>query len=78
MIEGAKLIAQNWWVGGAALLGTSGAAEQSHHTAMFLLLLFGAAYGILSDPTLLVALVEVHMEFRLPTFVLNSMTFKYF
>jgi hypothetical protein len=23
MIEGAKLMAQNWWVGGAALLGTA-------------------------------------------------------
>ena len=23
MIEGAKMMAQNWWIGGAALLGTS-------------------------------------------------------
>jgi MFS superfamily sulfate permease-like transporter len=75
MIEAAKLMAQNWWVGGAALLGTSLLLTNRIIPAMFLLLLFGAAYGILSDPTLLVALGEVHMELRLPTFGLSSMTF---
>jgi MFS superfamily sulfate permease-like transporter len=75
MIEGAKLMAQNWWVGGAALLGTSLLLTNRIIPAMFLLLVFGAAYGILSDPTLFVALSEVHMELRLPTFVLSTMTF---
>ena len=42
---------------------------------MFMLLLFGAAYGIMSDPTLLAALREVHVEFRLPAFALSGVTF---
>ena len=56
MIEGAKMMSQNWWVGGAALLGTSLLLTNRIIPAMFLLLLFGAGYGILSDPTLLNAL----------------------
>jgi MFS superfamily sulfate permease-like transporter len=74
MIEGAKMMSQNWWIGGIALLGTSLLLTNRIIPAMFLLLLFGAAFGILSDPTLLAALREVHMEPRLPTFVLNSLT----
>jgi len=64
MIEGAKTMAQNWWVGGIALLGTSLLLTNRVIPAMFLLLLFGAAFGILSDQTLLAALREVHMEPR--------------
>jgi MFS superfamily sulfate permease-like transporter len=78
MIEGAKLMAQNWWVGGVALLGTSLLLTNRIIPAMFLLLLFGAVYGILSDPTLFAALREVHMELRLPTLVLSSITFNDF
>src|SRR6187200_16812 len=74
MIEGAKMMAQNWWVGGVALLGTSLLLSNRIIPAMFLLLLFGAGYGILSDPTLLGALRDVHMELRLPTFALGSLT----
>jgi Molybdate transporter of MFS superfamily len=74
MIEGAKMMAQNWWIGGAALLGTSLLLTNRIIPAMFVLLLFGAAYGALSDPTLVAALREVHMELRLPTFTLSSLT----
>jgi Molybdate transporter of MFS superfamily len=74
MIEGAKMMAQNWWIGGAALLGTSLLLTNRIIPAMFVLLLFGAAYGALSDPTLVAALREVHMELRLPTFALSSLT----
>src|SRR6185295_20292950 len=65
---------QNWWVGGVALLGTSLLLTNRIIPAMFLLLLFGAGYGILSDPTLLSALREVHIELRMPTFALGSLT----
>jgi hypothetical protein len=75
MIEGAKMMAQNWWIGGAALLGTSLLLTNRIIPAMFLLLLFGAAYGFLSDPTLLGALREMHMELRFPTFALAALTF---
>jgi Molybdate transporter of MFS superfamily len=67
MIEGAKMMSQNWWVGGAALLGTSLLLTNRVIPAMFLLLLFGATYGILSDPTLLSALQDVRMQLRVPS-----------
>lgn len=78
MIEGAKMMSQNWWIGGIALLGTSLLLSNRIIPAMFLLLLFGAAYGILSDPTLFAALREVHIEARLPTFALSGLTFNDF
>ena len=74
MIEGAKMMAQNWWVGGAALLGTALLLTNRVIPAMFLLLMFGAAYGMLSDPTLVDALRTVSIEPRAPTFALSQIT----
>jgi MFS superfamily sulfate permease-like transporter len=74
MIEGAKMMSQNWWVGGAALLGTSLLLTNRVIPAMLLLLLFGATYGILNDPTLLSALRAVRMELRVPQFALSGLT----
>jgi MFS superfamily sulfate permease-like transporter len=74
MIGGAKMMSQNWWVGGAALLGTSLLLTNRVIPAMFLLLLFGAAYGIFSDPALLDALRDVQMDVRIPTFALSGVT----
>ena len=74
MIEGAKMMATNWWIGGAALLGTSLVLTNRVIPAMFLLLVFGAAYGIISDPTLIDALRGVQMETRWPTFALSQLT----
>ena len=74
MIEGAKMMSQNWWVGGAALLGTSLLLTNRIVPAMFLLLIFGAGYGILSDLTLLGALRDVQIDLRLPTFALGGIT----
>ena len=74
MIEGAKMMAQDWWIAGIALLGTSLLLSNRIIPAMFLLLLFGASYGILSNPSLLAALREVHMEPRLPTFALGTLS----
>jgi Molybdate transporter of MFS superfamily len=74
MIEGAKMMAQNWWSGGVALLGTSLLLTNRVVPAMFVLLLFGATYGIWSDPTLLDALRGVSVEPRLPAFALSQLT----
>src|SRR6187397_3139349 len=74
MIEGAKMMSQNWWIGGAALLATSLLLTNRIIPAMFLLLVFGAGYGIVSDPTLLGALKDVRIEFRAPTFALGALT----
>jgi MFS superfamily sulfate permease-like transporter len=78
MIEGAKMMSQNWWIGGAALFVTALLLTNRIIPAMFLLLLFGAAYGILGDPTLLSALRDVQIEPRLPTFALSGITLKDF
>jgi predicted benzoate:H+ symporter BenE len=74
MIEGAKMMSQNWWIGGAALLGASLLLTNRVIPAMFVLLVFGATYGIWSDPTLLDALRTVSIELRLPTFELSQLT----
>ena len=74
MIEGARMMSTNWWIGGAALLGTSLLLTNRVIPAMFLLLMFGAAYGIISDPTLIDALAGVQMETRWPTFALSQLT----
>jgi predicted benzoate:H+ symporter BenE len=74
MIEGAKMMSQNWWIGGAALFGTSLLLTNRVIPAMFLLLLFGGAYGVLSDPTLIQALRGVQIEPRLPTFALGALS----
>jgi len=74
MIEGAKMMSQNWWVGGAALLVATLLLTNRVVPAMFALLLFGAGYGLLSDPSLLTALGGVHIGVRFPTFALGDLT----
>ena len=74
MIEGAKMMADNWWIGGAALLGTSVLHTNRVVPAMFVLLLFGAGYGMLSDPTLIDALRQVRIEPRLPSLTLGTLS----
>ena len=78
MIEGAKMMALNWWIGGGALLVTALLLENRVFPAMFLLLLFGAAYGLASDPALVQALSKVRLEFRLPRIALSDMTWNDF
>jgi hypothetical protein len=75
MIEGARMMAQNWWVGGPALLVTALLLTNRVIPAMFLLLLFGAVYGIIADPTLLPALQSIEATPRLPSLALSGLTF---
>jgi predicted benzoate:H+ symporter BenE len=74
MTEGGKMMSQNWWVGGVALFGTSILLSNRVIPAMFLLLVSGAAYGVIADPTLLEALCTVQVEPRWPTFALSQLT----
>jgi MFS superfamily sulfate permease-like transporter len=74
MIEGAKMMSQNWWVGGGALLGTSLLLTSRVVPAMFLLLLFGAGYSVFSDPNLVEALRAVQIEPKLPAFALSALS----
>jgi MFS superfamily sulfate permease-like transporter len=75
MIEGARMMAQNWWVGGPALLVTALLLSNRVIPAMFLLLLFGAVYGIIADPALLAALQSIEATPRLPSLALSGLTF---
>ena len=74
MIEGARMMATNWWVGGAALLGTALLMSNRVVPAMLLLLLGGATYGLLSDATLWAALQAVRPEIRWPELALTSLS----
>jgi predicted benzoate:H+ symporter BenE len=74
MIEGAKMMSQGWWIAGAALLVTTLPRINRVIPAMFLLLLFGGTYGLLTDPTLVEALRTVQVEPRWPTFALSQLT----
>jgi predicted benzoate:H+ symporter BenE len=74
MIEGAKMMSQNWWIGGAALLGTSLLLSSRLVPTMFLLLLFGAGYAVITDPTLVEALRAVQIEPKLPGFALGALS----
>ena len=78
MIEGAKMMALNWWIGGGALLATALLLDNRVFPAMFLLLLFGAAYGLASDPALAQALSKVRLDFRFPRIALSDMTWNDF
>ena len=75
MIEGARMMAQNWWIGGPALLVTALLLTNRVIPAMFQLLLFGAVYGIIADPTLLPALRSIEATPRLPSLALSGLTF---
>lgn len=74
IIDGAKMMAQNWWVGGAALLGTALLLSNRVVPAMFLLLVCGAGYGICENLPLLSAVQQIKPEFRMPAIALSGLT----
>ncbi|MGE0576328.1 MAG: putative sulfate/molybdate transporter [Reyranella sp.] len=74
MIEGARMMASNWWVGGAALLGTALLMSNRVVPAMLVLLVAGAIYGLLSDATLWSALQAVRPQLRWPELALSSIS----
>ena len=71
MGSGVKMMADNWWIGGVALGGTLLLLGNRRVPAMFLLLIFGAACGIIVDPTLAEQLGGVAIDPRLPSFALG-------
>ncbi len=72
MLNGVKMMADSWWIGGFALAGTLLLLGSRRVPAMFLLLIFGAVCGIVVDPTLAGQLAVIAVEPRLPTFALGS------
>jgi len=78
MLEGIKMMADGWTIAALGLLGTLLLLTNRSIPAMFLLLLFGAAYGVVEHPALLQKLSAVAIEFRSPSFALSDLSWKEF
>jgi len=76
MLEGVKMMASGWIVGGFALLGTMLLLTNRVVPVMFLLLLAGALVAVVQDPALLQAFAAMRAEIRLPSFALSDMTWR--
>lgn len=74
MLNGVKMMADNWWIGGVALGGTLLLLGNRRFPAMFVLLVFGGVCGIIVDPTLAPQLASMTIEPRLPAFALAGIT----
>jgi hypothetical protein len=74
MLSGAKMMADNWWIGGIGLASTLLLLSNRRVPAMFLLLVFGAVCGVATDPAMLEQLAGVTVELRLPTFALAGVS----
>jgi MFS superfamily sulfate permease-like transporter len=68
MSEGIKLMSTEWLIAAIGLLGTLLLLTNRAIPAMFLLLLFGALWGVIQDPAVAHALSGVRVQFRLPGF----------
>ena len=78
MLEGVKMMASGWWIAAIGLLGTVLLLTNRSIPAMFLLLVFGAACGVVAEPALLQKLAEVTIELRSPSFAWADLTWKDF
>jgi MFS superfamily sulfate permease-like transporter len=78
MLEGVKMMAQGWLLGGAALLGTMLLLSNRAIPVMFLLLVVGALTAVAQNPVLLNELTTISVDFRTPSFALGGMTWQEF
>ncbi|MPZ46579.1 MAG: sulfate transporter [Betaproteobacteria bacterium] len=78
MIEGIKMMASGWLVAAIGLSGTVLLLTNRVIPAMFLLLIFGAACGLITEPSLWGDVAEITVEFRAPTFALSDLTWRDF
>lgn len=76
MLNGVKMMADGWWIGGFALGGTLLLLGNRRVPAMFLLLIFGGICGVIIDPTLTEHFSRMIIEPRLPTFALAGIDLK--
>jgi predicted benzoate:H+ symporter BenE len=76
MLEGVKMMAQGWLLGGAALLGTMLLLSNRAIPVMFLLLVVGALTAVAQNPVLLDELTTISVDFRTPSFALGGMTWQ--
>jgi len=74
MLEGIRMMAGGWFIAGIGLAGTVLLLTNRAIPAMFLLLLFGAACGVIQNPEVLKALSGLTVEFRAPSFALSTLS----
>ena len=74
MLDGVRMMADNWWIGGPALAGTVALLGSRRVPVMLLLLVFGGLLGIAADPSLARALATITVELRLPSIALSSVS----
>lgn len=78
MIEGVKMMATGWLIATIGLVATVVLLANRSIPAMFVLLLFGAACGVVADPSVLQKLAGASIELRSPSFVPLELTLKDF
>lgn len=76
MLDGARMLASGWLVGGIALLGTLLLMSNRVVPVMFLLLVFGAVAAITRDPGVMHELAVVRPGFRWPVWHLGGLRWK--
>jgi len=74
MIEGIKMMATGWALAAVGLAGTILMLANRTIPAMFLLLVFGAGCGLITDPTLWEKVAAITIELRTPSFALGQLT----
>jgi predicted benzoate:H+ symporter BenE len=74
MLEGIKLIAENWVIGAVSLFGTLLLMSSRSFPAMFLLLFFGAIVGLIKNPDLIHQLASATFEPQWPKFALATIS----
>jgi MFS superfamily sulfate permease-like transporter len=74
MIEGIKMMATGWSIASIGLAGTILMLANRTLPAMFLLLLYGAACGLIADSTLWEKVAAITIEFHAPSFSLGQLT----
>jgi MFS superfamily sulfate permease-like transporter len=74
MLEGVKMMAGGWVVGGLGLALTLLLMQNRVVPAMFVLLVFGAAAALVQNPALAQELAAVQVSLRLPSFALTGLS----
>jgi predicted benzoate:H+ symporter BenE len=74
MLEGTKMMASSWLLGGIALAATALLLTNRTIPVMFLLLVAGAVVAVVRDPSLLDAMRAMRVEFRAPSITLGTIT----
>ncbi len=76
MLEGITMMSSGWLIATVGMTGTLLLLNNKVVPAMFLLLLFGVACGIVQNPDLLNSLAGVKVQFHLPRIALFGVTWK--